>query len=83
MADLLGRRDYARFVEELIDSGITTVLSEVASSATKPSREVPGNIECVTCLLYEHSKHYCYYIREVVKDVTKPPCKGRAYLRGE
>ncbi len=74
MADLFGRRDYAGFIEELIDTGLVNLLKELGGKSSGPG------ITCETCLLYDPKKKYCYYLRRIVEDPTRPPCKGKAYV---
>ena len=75
MADLLGRRDFAGFVEELVEKGIVALAERAASKR--------GGGDCKTCILYDPETGYCYYLRRRVPDPSKPPCKGRAYMAVE
>ena len=75
MADLLGRGDYARFVEELLSRGLGGEPSLAAG-------EVRGSAEprCEDCLLYEPSNRYCYYLRSPVPEPEEPPCNGKGFV---
>ncbi|MEB3844406.1 MAG: hypothetical protein LRS48_01825 [Desulfurococcales archaeon] len=77
MADLFGRKDYAGFIEELIDTGLVELLKTVR----KDRKTVEASkISCNTCILYDPKRKYCYYLRREVRDPENPPCKGEAYL---
>ena len=78
MADLLGRRDYASFVEELVDRGLAALARRLASQAPAEARR--GRPECTTCLLYEQELRRCLVLGARVEDPSRPPCQGRDYI---
>lgn len=81
MADLLGRRDYASFIEELVEKGIAGVARKMASSLEKSEvRVAEPTPTCINCLIYDSDRRYCYAIRGSVDDPNRPPCEGRFYL---
>lgn len=78
MADLLGRKDYARFVEELVDRGLGAMLSAMAGG--RGAETGAAEPRCVDCLLYEFSNKYCYYLEGPVASPEDPPCGGRGFI---
>ncbi len=78
MADLLGKKDYREFIEELVDKGIVGAARKIAESV----EPLPGEAEpsCTDCLLYDSHKAYCYALREDVRDPRRPPCRGKYFL---
>ena len=79
MAEVLGRRDFARFVEELVDSGIVRLLQARAGGGAREGRKA-SEARCDRCLLYDPVRNYCYYLRRPVFATTKPPCGGEAFI---
>ena len=81
MADLLGRKDYASFVEELLDRGIKAFLEERAKrEKAREEEKTRTKPTCTTCALYDEERGYCYFLERRVEDPEKPPCKGQAYV---
>ena len=86
MADFLGKRDYARFVEELLDRGIRSFLEERARRIRESRRAAVavlasrGEASCTTCSLFDDERSFCYFLEKRVDDPSKPPCGGRAYV---
>ena len=78
MADLLGRKDYASFVEDLVDRGIGDMLETLAG---KTAGETKAGISCRTCILYGSLNKYCYMLKQHVDDPDKPPCRGKYYIK--
>ena len=82
LANLLGKKSYSEFIEELIEKGI------VGMAKTLVAKQKPKGVEtgvktskasCQNCLLYDPSRKYCYALgREV--DGSGPECRGRFYL---
>ncbi len=79
MADLLGRKDYARFVEELVDRGLGAMLSAVAEER-RGAEAGQARPRCEDCLLYEFSNKYCYYLKGPIANPEDPPCGGRGFI---
>ncbi len=77
LADFFGRKDYAGFIEELIDTGLVELLKNVRKGK---STVESLRISCNTCILYDPRRRYCYYLRREVRNPDNPPCKGEAYL---
>jgi len=77
MADLFGRRDFAEFVDELVETGFVRLVQEYSKRAGRP---IAGKPSCLSCILYDPERRYCYYLRSGVKDPGKPPCSGKQYL---
>ncbi len=77
MADLLGRKDYAKFIDDLVESGILRLLKE---SPRVRARETGEAIRCDRCILYDPVRGYCYYLRRPVINVVKPPCGGKEFI---
>ncbi|MEB3787497.1 MAG: SRPBCC family protein [Desulfurococcales archaeon] len=76
MASLLGKRDYAAFIDELVESGIRRTLSKI----TGESQAIAGGngrVSCSSCLLYDPDRGYCYRMSKTVQDGE---CKGRYYI---
>ncbi len=84
-ATLLGRGDFRRFVEDLVDNGLQRLINEMAGAvagkeeARAPS-EKPGAPQCTTCMLYESGMGYCFYLGKKVEDPSNPPCGGERYV---
>ncbi|MCE4610333.1 MAG: hypothetical protein F7C36_08155 [Desulfurococcales archaeon] len=76
MADLFGKKDYAEFIEELVDTGLVNLLSRMSAGYVK-SGEIAN---CANCLLYDPVKKYCYYMRKQVEDPDKPVCDGKGFI---
>ena len=79
MAEVLGRKDFARFVEELVDAGIVRLLQARAQGRAREGKKT-FRARCDNCLLYDPVKNYCYYLRRPVFATTKPPCGGEAFI---
>ncbi|MEB3861639.1 MAG: hypothetical protein GSR84_05390 [Desulfurococcales archaeon] len=77
MADLLGRKDYADFIEELVEKGIAGVARKMAEAIEEATTPTPA---CTDCLIYDSERGYCYAIRGGVDDPARPPCQGKFYL---
>ncbi len=77
MADLLGRKDYADFIEELVEKGIAGVARKMAEAIEEATTPTPT---CTDCLIYDSERSYCYAIRGGVDDPRRPPCQGKFYL---
>ena len=77
MANLLGRKDFAVFVEDLVDKGISKLLMDLASGK-KPTG---GDVSCLTCLFYGSTTKYCYILKQNIMDPSNPPCNGKHYIR--
>ncbi len=77
MANLLGRKDFAVFVEDLVDKGISKLLMDLASGK-KPTS---GDVSCLTCLFYGSTTKYCYILKQNIMDPSNPPCNGKHYIR--
>ncbi len=80
LTSLVGKKSFKKFLEELVDNNLRSLLSEIArgDQVVKP-RDVVG-VECTSCVLYEHSTSTCYYLQVKVDDTEKPPCGGKAYV---
>ncbi len=78
MADVLGRKDYRRFIEELVDSGIKAFLEKSVKEVR--SRASTGKASCTNCVLYDELRGYCYFLNQEVKDPSNPPCHGEGYV---
>ncbi len=76
MADLFGKKDYAEFIEELVDTGLVNLVSKMSVGHVKGSEAA----NCTKCLLYDPIKKYCYYMRREVKDPAKPICGGKSFI---
>ena len=82
MANLLGRRDYAMFIEELVDKGIERALKRMASKQgvgeKGPAHQrLPS---CQNCLFYGSLTRRCYLLGIRVDDPHSPPCGGEGFL---
>ncbi len=77
MADLLGRRDYADFIEELVEKGIAGVARKMAETVAEKTTPTPT---CRDCLIYDSERSYCYAIRGSIDNPANPPCQGKFYL---
>ncbi|MCE4625863.1 MAG: hypothetical protein F7C35_08410 [Desulfurococcales archaeon] len=77
MADLLGRKDYAKFIEDLVETGIAKLLTESSRVREREEGEVA---RCDKCILYDPVRGYCYFLRRPVINVIKPPCGGRDFI---
>jgi len=78
LADLLGKRDFQSFIEDLVDRGLTNLVRKLADTIRE---EVQGvGVRCTDCLLYERSKSYCYYLARKVEDPENPPCGGEKFV---
>ncbi|MCE4628170.1 MAG: hypothetical protein F7C34_03365 [Desulfurococcales archaeon] len=77
MADLLGRKDYAKFIEELVETGFVAMAQRYSERVG--AREAPAKPSCAQCLLYDPDRKYCYYLRRSVSG-EKPPCEGKAFI---
>ena len=80
MAEVFGRKDFARFVEELVDSGIVRLLQARAAGGAQKEGKRVAEARCDKCLLYDPVKNYCYYLRKPVFATAKPPCGGEAFI---
>lgn len=78
MADLLGRRDYASFVEELVDRGLARLAMKLAEEAGAAATR--GRASCTDCLLYDSANSRCVLLGARVEDPSKPPCRGKDYV---
>ncbi len=81
-AELLGRRDYAKFVEQLVDRGIGAFLEKLSKETTSMKREAgkAENMSCKTCSLFDEERSFCYYLQKIIKDPENPECGGKAYM---
>lgn len=81
MADLLGRKDYASFIEELVDNGLASLARSLAESlgVSKGSGEAVG-VSCRNCLLYDSITGRCVVLGVKVVDPLSPPCKGEDFI---
>ncbi len=78
MADLLGRKDYAGFVEKLVSKGLTEYLKHrIRDLGDNVVRAGKG--DCRDCILYDEVRGYCYFLESLVPDPFRPPCGGRAH----
>ncbi len=83
LASLLGKRDYAEFIEELVEAGIRRSLSKISDRAKKQAtpgaQPLVGNrgVSCNDCLLYDPDRGYCY---KMARKVEEGECKGRYYI---
>ena len=77
MADLLGRKDYAKFIEDLVETGIAELLRESSRVKEREEREIA---RCDKCILYDPVRGYCYYLRRPITNAAKPPCGGRDFI---
>jgi len=78
LADLLGKRDFYGFIEDLVDRGLTSLVRKLADSIREEVRGV--GVRCTDCLLYERNRSYCYYLARTVEDPENPPCKGEKFV---
>ncbi len=78
LADLLGRKDYAAFIEDLVDKGIGSMLETLAGKKTEGGE---AGISCRTCLLYGSLNNYCYMLKQQVDDPDRPLCGGKYYIK--
>ncbi len=83
MADLLGRKDYAGFVEELVETGLIKLAEKLASEMGVAIGAGGENAVCSECLLYDPARSYCYYLREYVANPESPPCGGKRFISEE
>ena len=79
MADLLGKKDFSRFVEELVERGFVALMRSY-SEAKREGGAVAVSPSCDKCLLYDPDRGYCYYLRRNVKPGEPPPCGGKAFI---
>lgn len=70
---LLGKGDFAKFVEEVVDAGIKAHFERLMRKMRKQA------IDCRNCEFYEATRRYCYAVDRIVEDPTKPPCGGALY----
>ena len=80
LTSLIARRNFRRFIEELVDNNLRNLLNEIASGEQVVRPRDIENIECTNCILYEHSSSICYYLRIKVENPKNPPCGGKAYV---
>lgn len=72
LAKLLGKKDFAGFVEELVDSGIKEHMRRMLE-------ESKAGVSCETCTFYEATRRYCYALEKNVDDPSSPPCGGKFF----
>jgi len=78
LADLLGKKDFQAFIEDLVDRGLTNLVTKLAENIREEVRGV--GVRCTDCLLYERSRSYCYYLARQVEDPENPPCRGEKFV---
>lgn len=83
MADLLGRRDYREFIEELVEKGIVGMTRNLLRGPEQPLTSTGERPHCLSCVLYDDSRRYCYALRTTIEDTRNPLCKGKYYLSKE
>ena len=86
MADLLGRRDFAEFIDELVETGFVSLVKEMASRRRQKAESSEGPAvkkTCERCLLYDPVRKYCYYLRKNVSNPEKPPCGGAHFISAQ
>lgn len=83
MADLLGKKDYRGFVEELVEKGILGITRQFAQALEVEEGAVIEGISCTGCILYDPSRKYCFALRKGVKDTERPICGGKFYISRE
>lgn len=83
MADLLGRKDYRDFIEELVEKGILGMTRQFAQALEIEEGGLSESISCNGCILYDPSRKYCFALRNSVSDPGNPPCKGKYYISRE
>ncbi len=71
---LLGKKDFEKFVESLLDTAIKGYLEKQVGKHEE-------NIDCRECAFYETVKSYCYVLDKRVEDPAKPPCNGREFKK--
>ena len=84
MANLLGRRDYQVFIEEIIGKGILGLAEKLSARREEASvsREITvtsGKGSCRECILYDVARNYCYALGSTVRDPDNPPCGYRYF----
>jgi len=80
MANLLGRKDYRGFIEEIVEKGIVALSRQFAEKLSVKEGEAGEGASCRDCLLYDVSRGYCFALRVKVEDPGKPPCNYKYYL---
>ena len=76
LARIMGRGDFAAFVEDLVDKGIAGMAERAAAKGST----LGGVAHCERCLLYDPGRGYCYALRREVGDPGDPPCRGRFFI---
>ena len=72
LAKLLGRGDFARFIENLIDAAIKEGMRRFMEGGGP-------KVECGGCAFYEATRKYCYALDRPVENPSEPPCGGRMF----
>jgi carbon monoxide dehydrogenase subunit G len=81
MADLLGRKDYASFIEELVDKGLASLAQSLAQSLGVSKGAIgSAGVSCRNCLLYDSITGRCVFLGVEVRDHLSPPCKGEDFI---
>ncbi len=81
MADLLGRKDYASFIEELVDEGLASLAQSLAKSlGVSKGASGLARVSCKNCLLYDSITGRCVVLGIEVSDPLFPSCKGEDFI---
>ncbi len=74
LANLLGKKDFRVFVEELLDTAIKEYMKSIL--------DVKENtVTCKNCAFYEAVKSYCYALDKKVDNPDDPPCGGSMFKK--
>jgi len=72
LASILGRGDFSKFAENLLDAAIKEYMKKHMIGSEK-------KIDCRNCAFYEAMRSYCYELDKPVEDPVNPPCGGARY----
>ncbi len=72
LARLLGKGDFAKFIDSLIDTAIKESLRRFMEGGE-------AKVVCNGCAFYEVTRKYCYALNRAVGNPSEPPCGGRLF----
>ena len=73
LSAILGRGDFAKFMDEIVDAGVKAHFERIMKKAKKSA------IDCRNCEFYEATRKYCYAVDKYVNNPLNPPCGGTLY----